>query len=61
MRKRFVYLGALLALFFLSSYCDQEQKCKKAIVKKIAVVKNEAAAKHGFSKPLDLTNFFLSN
>jgi hypothetical protein len=55
MRKRFVYLSALLALFLFSSFCDQEQSCKTTIVKKVSVARPE------FSQPLEITNFFLFN
>jgi len=55
MRKRMLYLGAVLSTLFFCSFCDIEKCNKPPVVKKIAITQHET------SKSVDITNFFLFN
>ena len=55
MRKRFVYMSAVLSTLFFCSFCDPEKCSKPGEVKKVAITR------HVTTRPVDITTFFLFN
>ena len=55
MRKRLLYLSAVLSSLFFCSFCDVEKGSEPSVAKKIAITQHET------SKSVDINNFFLFN